>query len=1066
MRAQSSDGYEKDHDRGRSHARKLVYLLLVPTLAFVMLVSMAGVALAGTVWYVNQAATGANDGSSWSDAFTDLQSALTHSSLAAGDEIWVAAGTYKPTGGTDRTVSFTLNAGVALYGGFAGGETSLDARNWVDNATVLSGDIGVAGDTADNSYHVVRCAGHNYQPGLTAVLDGFTVTGGRAEGTGSEHDPNSQGGGMYNLASSPTVRNVIFTGNWGYLGGGMVNRDDSSPTLEDVTFDGNEGLLVGGGMFNRTRSSPALTDVTFSGNVTVVSVGGGGGGMYNFYLCSPVLTRVSFRNNAAGGGAAGGGIYAENECSLALTDVTFVGNSATTGGALRLSVGASAVLRGARFTANTASYASNAIHAYQSAGLNITDAVFERNSSAGNYAGALYVSNSTATVTNAVFSNNTVVESSGGASYGGAVFSQLSTAHTLSFTNVSFAGNVAGWFGGALYSDFGSPTLVNCVVWGNSATYGSNQIRPSSTGAVTVSYSIVEGGWTGAGSDNLSDDPLFVDAAADNLRLQAGSPAIDAGNNSAPGLPATDLDGRPRIVDGNKDGAAVVDMGAYELSDTTAPVVTPPTDKTAEATGPSGASVAWEAATATDDVDGELPESALRYYLAYDTSEEQEITSPHLFPLGVTTVTCAATDAAGNTGTATFTVTVSDTTPPEVEGVQVRPLWPAPGDEVTVSVTIADAATDVSSVEYRLDYGAWTPMSAVDGDFDSPSETAVVMFTGLTSGMHTVHVRATDSATPPNTSVGTVVATIVVRGGVDPLPTFTLTYLAGEGGSISGKTEQRVEPGEDGTRVTAVPYEGYRFVRWSDGRTSASRTDRFVQADLTVTAEFEAVEPPPPPPPVDHWTDITDAEWRELYGVEAEAVARVAEGYSDGTFRPSLLVTRAQFAKMALEGLGVATHFPTQNTYSDVLPSHQYFGWVEGAALAHLVTGYPDGSFRPAGQITRQQALSILGRYLVEKELAESGHLAGSLGTYTSLEAWFAAEGAAVLAVFADRAELAPVHAPFAAYLVYRGVVMGTEVEGGLHLLPLANINRAQAAVLIVRLAGIEAEAAPRGAAA
>src|SRR5262245_44082982 len=106
-----------------------------------------------TVWYVDDSAPGARSGLSWADAFTDLQVALT--TAQAGDEVWVAAGTYKPTSGTDRTTSFVLVEGVALYGGFAGTETARDERDWAHQLTQLSGDIGVPGDSSDNSYHVV-----------------------------------------------------------------------------------------------------------------------------------------------------------------------------------------------------------------------------------------------------------------------------------------------------------------------------------------------------------------------------------------------------------------------------------------------------------------------------------------------------------------------------------------------------------------------------------------------------------------------------------------------------------------------------------------------------------------------------------------------------------------------------------------------------------------------------------------------------------------------------------------------------------------------------------------------
>jgi hypothetical protein len=105
----------------------------------------------GTRWYVNASAAGGN-GTSWACAFNDLQQALAASD--AGDEIWVAKGTYKPTTGTDRTASFAMKNGVAIYGGFNGTETAQNQRNRATNVTILSGDIGTPNDNSDNSYHV------------------------------------------------------------------------------------------------------------------------------------------------------------------------------------------------------------------------------------------------------------------------------------------------------------------------------------------------------------------------------------------------------------------------------------------------------------------------------------------------------------------------------------------------------------------------------------------------------------------------------------------------------------------------------------------------------------------------------------------------------------------------------------------------------------------------------------------------------------------------------------------------------------------------------------------------
>jgi Protein of unknown function (DUF1565) len=154
------------------------------------------------VHFVDVDATGANNGTSWTDAYTDLQSALA--AAISGDEIWVAEGTYKPTTGIDRAIRFQLNNGVKLYGGFAGTETLRSQRNWTTHVTILSGDIGTIGNNSDNTQTVISTDGTD----STTVLDGFTVTGGNADAAWQ-----SGGGMIVNNYASPTVANMIFANN-------------------------------------------------------------------------------------------------------------------------------------------------------------------------------------------------------------------------------------------------------------------------------------------------------------------------------------------------------------------------------------------------------------------------------------------------------------------------------------------------------------------------------------------------------------------------------------------------------------------------------------------------------------------------------------------------------------------------------------------------------------------------------------------------------------------------------------------------------------------------------------
>ena len=176
---------------------------IIITIIFILSVTPGQAAhAAGVRYYAKPGGTG--DCSSWANA-CELQTALT--GATSGDEIWVAAGTYKPTAGTDRTATFQLKDGVALYGGFAGTETARSQRDPAVNITTLSGDIGISDDNSDNLYHVVT--GED-----GATIDGFTITAGNAN-SGNCPGKDCYGGGMYNSTSSPAVTNVVFNGNSG-----------------------------------------------------------------------------------------------------------------------------------------------------------------------------------------------------------------------------------------------------------------------------------------------------------------------------------------------------------------------------------------------------------------------------------------------------------------------------------------------------------------------------------------------------------------------------------------------------------------------------------------------------------------------------------------------------------------------------------------------------------------------------------------------------------------------------------------------------------------------------------
>jgi len=292
----------------------------------------------GKVIYVDADAPGANNGSSWTDAYYYLQDALMFA--VAGDEIRVAQGVYRPDDfvlsdrpGLGRAETFQLVNGVTLKGGYAGlGEPDPDARDIELYETILSGDLGdndkgvnnlfdlvFDPNRADNSYHVVIGSSTD----RTAILDGFVITGGNANASVPEIGGN--GGGMYNELGSPTVINCIFRANSAFWGGGGMSNYRSNPIVTNCIFSTNSaGGFSGGGICNH-KSSPTLTDCMFIENSASY-----GGGLSNSESTA-TLTNCTFRENSA---FQGGGIFCFED-NLIITKSIFVGNSASyEGGAI------------------------------------------------------------------------------------------------------------------------------------------------------------------------------------------------------------------------------------------------------------------------------------------------------------------------------------------------------------------------------------------------------------------------------------------------------------------------------------------------------------------------------------------------------------------------------------------------------------------------------------------------------------------------------------------------------------------------------------------------------------
>lgn len=301
-------------------------------------------------YFVSTTGNDNNNGLSWESAYKNLQTAIANAS--SGDQIWVLKGTYYPDEGIaqtndDRTSSFKLKDGVAIYGGFSGNETVLEERNPSHNVTILSGDLDGNDSgtlTGNNAYHVVT---NDTGQSQETILDGFTITAGLANGSTDElkngagiliaqgtalihgctitrNEATNNGGGISIESATPIITDCKFTQNTAAGGGAIFTLFDAAPEITGCTMSNNTAS-TGAAVFNK-EALPRFTNCTITNNTAT----GSGGGMAN-ETASPEINNVIFKANTANNG---GGIYNTNFASPILINCLLTGNKAVIGGGM------------------------------------------------------------------------------------------------------------------------------------------------------------------------------------------------------------------------------------------------------------------------------------------------------------------------------------------------------------------------------------------------------------------------------------------------------------------------------------------------------------------------------------------------------------------------------------------------------------------------------------------------------------------------------------------------------------------------------------------------------------
>jgi len=544
--------------------------------------------------FVSQTGNNASTGLSWAAAKRTIQAALDVA--ASGDQIWVAAGVYSE--------HLVVPSGVELYGGFRGvnTETSLDNRNWTGNPTIIDGggtgtgvftQPGTVGAAVDGFTIRNSQLGVGVDAAPTLVINNTVVNNTNNWNCGIEGFDNSSpivaynyianntgfgdGGGMLFTNGRPVVVGNFVENNQGRFGGGANFFQCSDVLVEYNTYRNNRSVLFqgDGGIGGIIVSSNGLGAARFINNAIYNNTNapntGGAGGLQvggttstevsGNYIAGNTSADVggvilggavpmSFRFNTIDGNIGGnqGGVLLFDSPSLDFSSNTVINNVATTGTGGLIIVNVAGTVAYNTFQGNQAGFAGGMQNAASA-----TQILYNRfvNNTSTSESGGIEINGSSPLVANNLFTGNSAL-------FGGAIGIGNAAPEIL---NNTIADNTAtGNFGGINIFN-STPIIANNVV-----AFNTNGGIGTSSGSIPILHHNDVFGNTSfdytadviPGLGSLSADPLFVNRAAGDYHLQGVSPNVDGGDNGVVSVGETDLDLRPRILNG------IVDLGAFE----------------------------------------------------------------------------------------------------------------------------------------------------------------------------------------------------------------------------------------------------------------------------------------------------------------------------------------------------------------------------------------------------------------------------------------------------------------------------------------------------------------------